>query len=119
LHSLNGGGLVRSTRGVDGGFSLARAPREITLKDIFEAFDCPQAPYIPEIDGQYSEVNDRVLAVLKNARSAAQAELQKVTIADLLPCCNSQPVNGRAVKPPFFCNDASELPSTAGENARV
>ena len=33
LHSLVAGGIVRSTRGVDGGFSLTRPVDEITLND--------------------------------------------------------------------------------------
>lgn len=36
-------GLLASTRGVAGGFSLVRAPAEITLVDIVEAIDGPIA----------------------------------------------------------------------------
>src|SRR4051812_37309051 len=66
LHSLNAAGLVRSTRGVDGGFSLARPPEDITLQEILEAFDYPQSEYVPALDGQYVQVNDRILEVLGN-----------------------------------------------------
>ena len=41
LHSLTARGLVRSIRGVEGGFTLARSPDQVTLRDIFEAFDYP------------------------------------------------------------------------------
>ncbi|TAN60595.1 Rrf2 family transcriptional regulator [bacterium] len=34
-------GFVRSQRGADGGFSLARSPREITLLEIIEAVEGP------------------------------------------------------------------------------
>lgn len=41
LKSLSCAGLVRSHRGIKGGFSLARSPREITLREVVEAIDGP------------------------------------------------------------------------------
>ena len=41
LLALKGAGLVRSKRGVGGGYVLARDPREITLGDIVSAVDGP------------------------------------------------------------------------------
>jgi Rrf2 family iron-sulfur cluster assembly transcriptional regulator len=41
LLSVKGAGLVRSKRGVGGGYVLARPPEEITLEDIFTAVDGP------------------------------------------------------------------------------
>jgi Rrf2 family protein len=41
LLALKGAGLVRSKRGVGGGYVLARAPEEITLADIVSAVDGP------------------------------------------------------------------------------
>jgi Rrf2 family protein len=34
-------GLVRSTRGAQGGYTLARAPRMVTFKDVIEAIEGP------------------------------------------------------------------------------
>jgi Rrf2 family protein len=34
-------GLVRSTRGAQGGYTLARAPEDVTFKDVIEAIDGP------------------------------------------------------------------------------
>jgi Rrf2 family transcriptional regulator, cysteine metabolism repressor len=119
LHSLNAAGLVRSTRGVDGGFSLARAPGDITLQEIFEAFDFPQSAYVPALDGQYLQVNDRILEALKNAHSAALIELRKVTVAELLQFCNTQPTKIGLGNLPLFTRSASELASAAGDNASV
>src|SRR4029078_8607786 len=42
LLSVNGAGLVRSKRGVGGGYVLARPPEEITLADIVAAVEGPQ-----------------------------------------------------------------------------
>lgn len=41
LLALKGAGLVRSKRGVGGGYVLARSPEEITLGDIVSAVDGP------------------------------------------------------------------------------
>ncbi|MGH9247398.1 MAG: RrF2 family transcriptional regulator [Acidimicrobiales bacterium] len=41
LLALKGAGLVRSKRGVGGGYVLARQPRDITLGDIVSAVDGP------------------------------------------------------------------------------
>jgi len=41
LLALKGAGLVRSKRGVGGGYVLARDPHEITLSDIVSAVDGP------------------------------------------------------------------------------
>lgn len=43
LGQLGRAGLLRSVRGVSGGFVLARAPAEVTLADIVEAIDGPIA----------------------------------------------------------------------------
>lgn len=42
FQSLSRSGLVRSHRGVRGGFTLARFPEEITIKEVLEAI---QGPY--------------------------------------------------------------------------
>lgn len=41
LLALKGAGLVRSKRGVGGGYVLAREPRDITLADVISAVDGP------------------------------------------------------------------------------
>lgn len=41
LKSLTSQGIVRSYRGIKGGFSLGRSPEEISLRDIIEAIDGP------------------------------------------------------------------------------
>ncbi|MEW5743869.1 MAG: Rrf2 family transcriptional regulator [Nitrospirota bacterium] len=43
LQKLNKSGLVKSYRGIKGGFQLARSPREVTLLDVVEAVEGPVA----------------------------------------------------------------------------
>src|SRR5438128_11686806 len=44
LLALKGAGLVRSKRGVGGGYVLARDPEEITLREIVSGVDRPIVP---------------------------------------------------------------------------
>ncbi len=119
LHSLNAAGLVRSTRGVVGGFSLASSPGDITLQDILEAFDCPQAAYVPALDGQYVQVNDRILRALASARNSALVELRKVTVAELLPFCICPQSKAESGTAPLFARSTNGLAPAAGENVNV
>ena len=50
LLAVKGAGLVRSKRGVGGGYVLARAPEEITLADILAAVDGPLTTLLGEHD---------------------------------------------------------------------
>lgn len=85
LLSLKAAGLVRSHRGRLGGFSLARAPEQITLARILEATDGPVAPAPCLQEGQTC---DRAGAcptrpVWQKAGESVQAVLDETTLADL------------------------------------
>jgi Rrf2 family protein len=84
LRSLVTHGLLQSTRGVDGGYCLARPPEQISLRDIVESFDNPLNPSVPDINGFSPEVRKRVMAALGLASTAAHHELEKLSMADLL-----------------------------------
>jgi Rrf2 family protein len=77
-------GLLHSSRGVDGGYYLARPASEITLCEIIEAFDNPLEPKLPEINGASPLTVERVLWTLRQASEAARAELDRLTVADLV-----------------------------------
>jgi Rrf2 family protein len=84
LRSLVNHGLLRSTRGVDGGYFLAKPPSEITVCDIVEAFDNPLEPRLPEINDKASHVRDRIMETLQRTSQAARRELNCLTLADLM-----------------------------------
>ena len=84
LRSLVTRGLLCSTRGVDGGYYLARPPEQITLRDIVEVFDNPLSPNIPALEALSPDVRKRILTALEGASEAAHDVLAKLTMADLM-----------------------------------
>lgn len=84
LHALVENGILESTRGVDGGYYLARPSHKITLRDLVEAFDNPFALDLPTLKGQPQEVRKKVLRTLQQVSRAAGRELQKVSVASLV-----------------------------------
>ncbi|HLK45661.1 MAG TPA: Rrf2 family transcriptional regulator [Acidimicrobiales bacterium] len=87
LLTLKGAGLVRSKRGVGGGYVLARDPAQITLAEIVSAVDGPiQAGDfgLPHEDGACDHEGQCVLlAVWAEVSSQLQCQLRGVSLADM------------------------------------
>jgi Rrf2 family protein len=87
LLALKGAGLVRSKRGVGGGYVLARDPTEITLADIVSAVDGPIAV------GDFGEPHQNgacdhegqcvLLAVWQMVSDHMRRHLNGLTLADI------------------------------------
>lgn len=86
LADLRRAGLVRSQRGVDGGYTLARPPDEVTLGEILRAVDGPIAgvrgvrPEEVVYDGPAAHLQEVWVAV----RAAIRRVVDEVTLADVL-----------------------------------
>ncbi len=87
LLALKGAGLVRSKRGVGGGYVLARDPAEITLAQIVSAVDGPiQAGDFgqPHTDGSCDHEGQCVLlAIWHDVGGHMRALLEAYSLADL------------------------------------
>lgn len=89
LGDLNQAGLIQAERGKTGGFSLARAAREISLLDVYRAVmgdeelvslhDNPENRVCPVS----CKVRGVLLKHLDKAQSVYERELEKATLADL------------------------------------
>ena len=85
LGDLRHHGLVRSQRGAEGGYWLARPAAEITVADVIRAVDGPLAnvrgarPEEIEYAGSAAKLQDVWVAVRASLRSV----LEEVTLADL------------------------------------
>jgi Rrf2 family protein len=86
LAQLRQSGLLRSRRGSDGGYWLARLPAEITLADIIRAADGPLARVRggrPETVS-YQGAARRLTEVWVAVRASLRTVLEAVTLQDLL-----------------------------------
>ena len=79
LLSVKGAGLVRSKRGVGGGYVLARPPEEITLADIVAAVEGPQLPMAEHPD--HCEGHCILQEVWVGVDEETRRVLERVTLA--------------------------------------
>jgi len=86
LAALRNAGIVRSQRGAEGGYLLARDPAGVSLADVIRAVDGPlaavrgEAPEDQTYPGAASEVPRIWIAV----RAALREVLERTTLADLV-----------------------------------
>lgn len=87
LLALKGAGLVRSKRGVGGGYVLARAPEEVTLAAIISAVDGPIVVGDfgePHKDGACDHEGQCVLlAIWAQVGEYMRRHLERLTLADI------------------------------------
>ncbi len=88
LLELKHAGIVRSRRGIDGGYELSKPPTEIMLGQVIRILDGPLAPM-----GSASELRELMekdprqagfYSVLMDVRDSAAAILDKTSFADLV-----------------------------------
>ena len=85
LTELRRAGIVRTRRGADGGYQLARPAKQITIADVLRAVEGPLAavqgvqPQDLEYGGSAKQLPELWVAVRANLR----AVLEKTTLADL------------------------------------
>ena len=86
LIELRHAGLVRSQRGPDGGYWLAKPPAEIAVADVIRAVEGPLASVRGESpeDLEYAGAAEQLQAVWIALRSNLRAVLETVTLADVV-----------------------------------
>jgi len=77
-------GVLQSTRGADGGYYLSRPADQITLRDVFEAFQKPSDLELPIIAGLPMTARTRVAKAMHDMVEAGRQELSRRTLADLI-----------------------------------
>jgi Rrf2 family protein len=85
LRSLVAHGILESTRGIDGGYALRRAPGEISLLEVIEAINGPLKAALPLGDGLGDGAQAKLEDALRGATDVARRELAAVKLAHLLP----------------------------------
>jgi Rrf2 family protein len=85
LRGLVTHGILRSARGVDGGYMLKRSPAEISLLEVIEAVDGPIDSTMPSHEGLPAEYRAKLECALWKITELARSELRSITLAHLLP----------------------------------
>jgi Rrf2 family protein len=94
LRSLVNHGILVSTRGVDGGYALARSLDDISLLQILEATDGPQVPVIPPLDAIPEQSRESLEAVLRDVTAMACRRMSDVKLSSLQTRKAEQEVSG-------------------------
>lgn len=87
LLALKYAGLVESTRGAAGGYTLSRPPEAITLYEILQVTDPPPKPEAQDGRAQLSPFARQLQGVWLRVRQAEEQVLKQITLADLLAQC--------------------------------
>lgn len=85
LGELRHAGLVRSHRGAEGGFRLARDASEISVADVIRAVEGPLASVrgAPPEESQYNGASEALLRVWIAVRANLRHVVEEVTVADV------------------------------------
>jgi Rrf2 family protein len=85
LGELRHAGLVRSHRGAEGGFRLARDPHKISVADVIRAVDGPLASVrgAPPEESEYRGASETLPRVWIAVRASLRRVVEHVTVADI------------------------------------
>ncbi|MHB8969054.1 MAG: RrF2 family transcriptional regulator [Pirellulaceae bacterium] len=84
LRSLVTHGILRSTRGVDGGYTLVRSPDEVSLLEVIEAIEGPLNPGEPATEGMSEESQWRLHEALRSVTNDSRRQLEAIKLSQLL-----------------------------------
>ncbi len=98
---LRSAGLVKSTRGARGGYSLTREPRDISLGDVFRAVDGPLAEVrgLRPHETTYEGVAEHLPTVWVAVRASLRSVLDETSLADVLSGNLNERVSALAADP--------------------
>jgi Rrf2 family protein len=85
LGELRHAGLVRSHRGAEGGFRLAKDAADISVADVIRAVEGPLASVrgAPPEESQYNGASEALLRVWIAVRANLRNVVEQVTVADV------------------------------------
>jgi Rrf2 family protein len=85
LRNLVTHGVLQSTRGVEGGYTLDRKPQEISLLEVIEAVDGPLISSVPLGEGLPDPSKRKLQRALSDVAACTRRQLAAVKLSHLLP----------------------------------
>jgi Rrf2 family protein len=83
LEPLASAGVLRSVKGPNGGYGLARPARDITLLEVVEAVEGPVRGQAPRFAPDASRLDDRLQRACDEVAGAVRRRLGQVSLAEL------------------------------------
>lgn len=99
LRSLVNHGVLRSTRGVDGGYMLIRSPEEISLLDVIEAIEGPLDSKLPLPADPEDFTQQNLQKALQEVTATARKQLESIKISQLIQQPSSENDDDQAAMP--------------------
>jgi Rrf2 family transcriptional regulator, cysteine metabolism repressor len=84
LRDLAKQGILQSTRGGGGGFTLGRRPEEISLLEVVEAVDGPLCASLPLKGNFPARAGERLQEALGRIAEVTRRQLEAVKVTDLM-----------------------------------
>jgi Rrf2 family protein len=84
LRNLVNHGILRSTRGVDGGYTLTRPAEQVSLLDLIEAIEGPLDGNPAPMDGMPTDSQTRLRDALGQVTSNSRKQLESIKLSQLL-----------------------------------
>ena len=84
LRNLVTHGILRSTRGVDGGYSLIRSPDEVSLLEVIEAIEGPLNTGEAAAEGMSERMQVRLHDALQQVTDNSRRQLEAIKLSQLL-----------------------------------
>jgi Rrf2 family protein len=85
LRNLVTHGILHSTRGVEGGYTLERRPDDISLLEVIEAIDGPVNTEMTPADGIPEQTQIKLHQAMSDVNAHLRRELASIKLAHLLP----------------------------------
>ena len=85
LRCLVAHGILDSTRGIEGGYTLGRPVEDISLLDVMEAIDGPMIPSLPAVGGLPAQARGKLERAVSAVTARERRELGAIMLTQLLP----------------------------------
>ena len=113
LRSLVTHGILKSTRGVDGGYVLWKEPTEVSVLDVIEAIEGPFSHEVAFGEGLSERTQNQLGTILEEVTESVRTKLANVKLSDLIDdsvadCQSSKPEAARIDQPTA---DGSPVPN--------
>lgn len=84
LRNLVTHGILRSTRGVDGGYTLTRPAEEVSLLELIEAIEGPLDAETGPVEGIPEDSQAKLEDALREVTASARRQLEAIKLSQLL-----------------------------------